>query len=135
MNNRYITDTHALIWHLQSHPNLSPKVQAIFAEADQGQVLIIIPSIVLVEIIYLAEKGRIAQNLVQSVLKLLQGGSSNYQIAPLDLPTAQSLAQIPRTVVPDMPDRIIAATALVLNGPLLSRDSAITKATQIKVIW
>jgi len=95
VNNRYITDPHALIWHLQSHPNLSPKVQTIFAEADQGQVLIIIPSIVPVEIIYLAEKGRIAQNPVQSVLKLLQGGSSNYQIAPLDLPTAQSLTQIP----------------------------------------
>ena len=135
MNSRYITDTHALIWHLQSHANLSSKAQTIFDDADNGEVVIFIPTIVLVEIIYLTEKGRIAQDLVQSVLQLLQSGSSNYQIAPLDLSTVQSLAQISRAVVPDMPDRIIAATALTLSAPLLSRDSAIAQSAQIQAIW
>ena len=70
MSSRFITDTHALIWHLQSNTNLSSKAQTIFAQADNGEVVIFIPTIVLVELIYLAEKGRIAQDLVQSVLQI-----------------------------------------------------------------
>lgn len=132
---RYVIDTHALIWHLLSQPNLSPRVRDILAQADRGEVEVIIPTIVLVEIVYLAEKGRVAQNLVQAVLQLLQGSGDNYQVTPLDLAVVQSLAQIPRDVVPDMPDRIIAATAFSLNLPLLSLDRAITRATKIKVIW
>ncbi|MEK0181377.1 hypothetical protein [Microcoleus anatoxicus] len=31
-----------------------------------------------------------------------------------------AIAQIPRNVVPDMPDRIITATAFYLNLPLVS---------------
>jgi PIN domain nuclease of toxin-antitoxin system len=134
VTDHYVIDTHALIWHLQSHPNLSPRVRAILSQADQGQAVIIIPTIVLIEIVYLGEKGRIAQNLAQTVLQLLQGGD-NYQVASLDLSVVQSLAQIPRSIVSDMPDRIIAATAFSLNVPLLSRDQAITQATQIEVVW
>lgn len=132
---RYVTDTHALIWHLQSHTNLSPQVRAIFSQTDLGQAVIMLPSIVLVEMVYLAEKGRIATNLVNLVLQLLQTNSQNYQLAPLDLPTVNNIALIPRTLVPDMPDRIIAATALALNLPLLSQDSAIAQAAQIQLIW
>ncbi len=132
---RYVTDTHALIWHLQSHTNLSPQVRAIFSQTDLGQAVIMLPSIVLVEMVYLAEKGRIATNLVNLVLQLLQTNSQNYQLAPLDLPTVNNIALIPRTLVPDMPDRIIAATALALNLPLLSQDSAIAQGAQIQLIW
>ncbi len=39
------------------------------------------------------------------------------------------------THVPDMPDRIIAATALHLNLPLLSRDGQIAQVPSLTVIW
>lgn len=39
------------------------------------------------------------------------------------------------THVPDMPDRIIAATALHLNLPLLSRDRQIASLPGIIVVW
>jgi len=132
---RYVTDTHALIWHLQGQTKLSSKVSSIFSRADNGQAIIIIPTIVLVEMIYLAEKKRIAANLVNLVLQLLQSGSQNYQLAPLDLLTVNSIALIPRTLVPDMPDRIIAATGHMLNLPLLTRDPAIIKVPQLQTIW
>jgi len=44
------------------------------------------------------------------------------------------LARIPRDSIPDMPDRIIAATAKHLGLSLISRDSKIT-ASGINVIW
>jgi len=37
-------------------------------------------------------------------------------------------------IVPDMPDRIIAATALHLDLPLVTRDRAI-QAAGLKAIW
>jgi predicted nucleic acid-binding protein len=45
------------------------------------------------------------------------------------------LQQVKRETVPDMPDRIIAATALALGLPLLSRDRALAAVEGLKVIW
>jgi len=54
--NRWVTDTHAFLWHLYNAKRLSAKVRSIFSEADSGEDQIFIPAIVLVEIIYLSEK-------------------------------------------------------------------------------
>ncbi len=133
--NRYVTDTHALIWHLQNSPNLSSKVRQIFSQTDEGAATAVIPAIVVVEMIYLAEKRRIPGNLLNAALNLMGTDSVNYLLAPLDFSVVSSLRQIPRSAVPDMPDRIIAATALALNLPLLSRDSVISNLSEINVIW
>ena len=46
----------------------------------------------------------------------------------------QAIAQIPLETVPEMPDRIIAATALYLNIPLVTKDSKI-QAANVQTIW
>jgi len=46
----------------------------------------------------------------------------------------EALSYIPREQVPDMPDRIIAATARYLDLPLISRDRKI-QAANINIIW
>ncbi len=135
MKNSYVTDTHALIWRIQNNPKLSSRCQQIFSQVDEGGSIMIIPTIVLVEMIYLAEKKRIEPELVTNTLKLLQVESENYQLNPLDLAVVAGVQQIQRALVPDMPDRIIAATALSLGLPLLSRDSAIAKVSELRIIW
>lgn len=82
----------------------------------------------LVEITYLSEKGRIPASSEQDVAALLSGQSNNYYVAPLDAAVAQALTHISRQTVPDMPDRILAATALHLGGPLITRDLRIQAA-------
>jgi predicted nucleic acid-binding protein len=47
---------------------------------------------------------------------------------------ADALALVPRAIVPDMPDRIIAATALYLNLPLVTADHKI-QASNVQTIW
>ena len=131
----YVVDTHTLIWHLQGSARLSSKASSILSQVDNGRAVAIISTIVLVEMIYLAEKHRIDGDLVDSVIRLLGTHSENYRLAPLDLPVTQSLRRIPRSAVPDMPDRIIAATALALGVPLLSRDSVMTQVPEIQTIW
>jgi predicted nucleic acid-binding protein len=114
---------------------LSTITKTVFALAEAGEVQILIPAIVLVEIVYLAEKGRIAHDAVQNVISLFRTHADNYLIVPLDLGVATALQQIDRTTVPDMPDRIIAATAYRLNLPLLTRDPQIQRLRMIDTVW
>ena len=52
----------------------------------------------------------------------------------IDRDVALAVERIPRDVVPDMPDRIIAATALTHNLPLVTADRKI-RASRIPTIW
>ncbi|MCC6126422.1 MAG: PIN domain-containing protein [Pirellulales bacterium] len=65
---------------------------------------------------------------------ILQSGASEIQVVSVSANTAQILRSIARQSVPDMPDRIIAATAIELNLPLVTRDRKI-QALQVKTIW
>ena len=47
--NRYVADTHALLWHLYGSPKLSPTVKTIFARVDAGEDGVMVSAITLVE--------------------------------------------------------------------------------------
>jgi predicted nucleic acid-binding protein len=53
---------------------------------------------------------------------------------PFDRHIALSLRQVDRSQIPDLPDRIIAATALYLNVPVISSDRRI-QLSSIDTIW
>jgi len=113
---------------------LSVRARRVFTAADEGRETVLIPSIVLVEIIYLGERDIVPQTLVNDLLSGIRQGPENYRIIPLDLNIIRHLREIPSTAVPEMPDRIIAATARATRSRLLSKDSAITRAG-IDVVW
>ena len=46
----------------------------------------------------------------------------------------EAMRQIPRAQVPDMPDRIVAATAVYLRVPVISRDGRV-KSSNIQTVW
>ncbi len=131
----YVTDTHALIWHLTADAQLSAVCREIFEAADRGEATIWIPAIVLVETVYLAEKARFPSALVTQMLNLVDPPSAGYTVAPLDAGVVRSLAAIDRSDIPEMPDRIVAATALKLGVPLLTRDRKIRLALGPQAIW
>ena len=64
----------------------------------------------------------------------MQAGNTGLIIADLTNEVAKTVKHIPRTAVPDMPDRIIVATALHLGFSLLSRDRKIQLAS-VDTIW
>jgi len=128
----YVTDTHAIIWHLTEDPQLSTKAKRIFQRADTNQDYIVIPCIVLFEIVYLIEKRKIAINL-ESFLWALDK-ARNYKIEPLCLPIIEKSRAIQRRQVKDPWDRLIVATALHLGMPLISRDRSLRKLG-LQIIW
>jgi PIN domain nuclease of toxin-antitoxin system len=83
---------------------------------------------------YLEEKGKLQEGTLTRLKNALEGEDSSLVLVPLDLGVAEALEQIPRDAVPDMPDRIIAATALYMNLPLVTRDGKI-RASAITTVW
>lgn len=132
---RYVTDTHAFVWHLQSNPKLSETAREVFALADDGANEINVPSIVLVELVYLAERKRIERRLVTQAFEALVPNTTNYPVVPLDTWIAKAMQDIDALLVPDMPDRIIAATAKHLGAPLITRDRAISNSNLLTTVW
>ena len=132
---RYVSDTHALHWHLVGSTKLSATAQQIFESADAGADQIIVPGIVLIEFVYLEEKGRLDGARVNQLFALLDTPGGSYTVAPLDAPIAQALRRVPRALVPEMPDRIITATALHLGLPLIARDGMIQRSALVPTIW
>ena len=130
---RAVADTHALIWYVFDDPRLSPTaismMDAIEAAGDQ----IAVSSISLIEIIYLIEKHKIDPTTTNRLKSLLELRGVLIEVA-VDRGVSDALATIPRAEVPDMPDRIIAATAVHLGVPLISRDGKI-RTSSVRTIW
>ncbi|MGH9755379.1 MAG: type II toxin-antitoxin system VapC family toxin [Blastocatellia bacterium] len=129
-----VTDTHALIWYLENDPRLGPDAGLVFSDCDQGQAWVYVPTVCLVEIVYLQEKGRIPAHLKATFDAKLKAGRSGLKLADLTAEVVDAMAQTPRSEIPDMPDRIIAATALHLGLPLVSKDRQI-RSSIITTIW
>ena len=129
-----ILDTHSLIWYTTADPILSTKAKAALAEAAGSGELIYIPPICLVECIYLVEKGRIPASGLEAILSALASRTSALKLAAFDLPVADAVYRIPREAVPDLPDRVIAGTAIALRLPLVSRDAKI-RLSGIETLW
>jgi PIN domain nuclease of toxin-antitoxin system len=129
-----VVDTHVVVWYLADHQNLSPAARsAISAAAAAGQPLSV-PSICLVELVYLTERNRLVPAALQRLREALGDPRGLLRLAPLDLPVTDALVTIPRDAVPDMPDRIIAATATALGVPLITRDARLRRLP-IRTIW
>jgi PIN domain nuclease of toxin-antitoxin system len=129
-----VADTHTAVWYLLNAPNLSTQARAAMDEATDAGDPIYVSSISLVEIVYLVEKGRLPGVVIDRLTAALSDPGAAFVIAPLTESIALDVQRISRDIVPDMPDRIIAATAHNLNLPLVTRDSDISKAG-IRTIW
>ncbi len=129
-----VTDTHSLIWYLEDSPRLGIAAGHLFDACSRGESIIYIPTICLVEMAYLHEKGRIPGDWKALIDELLLEGGG-FVVADLTYSVVEALTQVPRTLVPDMPDRIIVATALSLKVPLISRDQAFQRIGGLEVVW
>ena len=128
-----IADTHALFWDLLEPGRLSVVAYQAMAEAEAAET-IFVPSIVLVELRYLVEKGTITEDVFRFVINSIADPGSALATADLDFNIGKAVGNIPRASVPDMPDRIIAVTALEMALPLITRDRKII-GSGIHTIW
>ena len=129
-----VADTHTVIWYLFDDPRLSNTARQTIKTAAVDGNQIGIASITLAEIVYLSEKNRIPEQTLERLLNAIEVEDSVLIEIPLDKNVVKALVRVERTQIPDLPDRIIAATALYAKVPVISRDRKI-KLSSIQTIW
>lgn len=129
-----VADTHTAIWHLFGDERLSPAAATVISNAANARQNIAVSAITLVEIVYLVEKGRLPEAAWSELQRVLSDPEHVFIEAGLTAAVVESMKQISRSDVPDMPDRIIAATAVYFNVPVISRDRCIRTAN-LQAIW
>lgn len=129
-----VLDTHAFVWMLMSPERLSETARRAVEQAVASADEIAVPAICLVEVAYLLERRRLPSEDWERIEGALTDPLGVMVVAPLDLDVATTLRRVPAAAVPDMPDRIIAATALHLGWPLVTRDRQIATAP-LSTIW
>ncbi len=131
---RAIADTHALIWYLFDDPQLSITAGDLIDDATAAGDKVGFSSISLVETVYLAEKGRIDPDTLAQLLVAVDQPGSVFVEVPVHREVAEAMERAARTEIPDMPDRIIAATAIYLGVPVITRDRKIRRSA-VPTIW
>lgn len=126
----YVTDTIGLVLYLEKR-KLTPQVKQIFQDTEKASTVVFIPAIVFAEILYLSEKNRIHTSL-RDVFQHLQK-YDHFKEFPLTLAVMQAAAQI--NDVPELHDRLIAATARLQNAPLITNDLIIQASKSLQTVW
>ena len=129
-----VVDTHTIVWYLSLDSRLSAVAAAALDSATAAGEHIHVPSICLVELTYLVEKRRLPVAARDRLIQALNDPTAPCLLAALDRTVADALESVNRAEVPDLPDRIVAATAVALGTPLISRDRKI-QTSQVHSIW
>ena len=134
MTIRVVADTHAILWYLYNDTRLSSTANTLMDTIDKTGDQIAIASITLAEIVYLVEKGRVDLLAFERVVRTIEQANATLIEIPFGRTIAEAMRHIARTQVPELPDRIVAATAFHLDVPVISRDHKI-HASIVTTIW
>lgn len=127
-----LLDTHVVIWLAFEPDKLSKRAkEAIRTARLEGGLAI--SGITLLELAWLAEKGRVETTLsVESFVRLCASKTTALPITP---EIAARAVSFPESYPKDPQDRLIGATALVEGIQLVTHDKKIKKSGMIPVIW
>ncbi len=134
MINKYVIDTHALIWYVEGNEKLGNKAKIVF---DNAKSILILPMIALAEAIDIVKKNRTS---IPEVIILLNRVFSDQriEIEPLTLDILQE--SLNASAVPEMHDRLIVSSALAIEKQgfsvaILTKDKSIIESKLIKIVW
>jgi PIN domain nuclease of toxin-antitoxin system len=130
--NEVVADTHSILWYLYDPPRLSAAAASALNLASLSAIYV--SAISLVELAYLVDKGRFADIHLEQLIQATEDPASGIVLAPVTTDVVRAIRLVARKLVPDMPDRIIAATAVHLGLPLVTADSLI-QSSGIAFIW
>jgi len=129
-----LLDTHAIVCFLFDRTRLSAPARAEIQRSESAGDRFQVSTISIIEVRYLIEKGRLPETAYEDLVLSFHDPLLNVDLLSVDLDVAVAVERIPRDIVPHLPDRIIAATALTFNLPLVTADHRI-RAAGIPTIW
>ena len=129
-----VLDTHVLIWWIENPAQLSPKARRAIAK-DSLENGIIVSSVSALEIATLVRRNRL--HLAVSVDLWLANVQRlpELHFEPVTAEMAQIAGSIGDELHGDPVDRLIAATAVVLNAPLVTADTKLREYKGLDTVW
>ena len=127
-----VADTHTALWYLLKNPRLSATARQFMDDAAAAGHDIVLSPISLAEIVYLVEKNRLPVSAYHELKIALADPDYVIEEAPFTVEIVDAMRQGPRADVPDMPDRIVAATGVYLGVPVISCDGRIRIYRRLK---
>lgn len=127
----YVTDSHSLIWYLLDSPKLSFNANKVFKKIEDGKAQLLIPAIVIAEIIYIVQSGKVQADLDALLLRVQE--SDNFQISPLGLDELICLKE--QTEISEMHNRFIVCEALLNKAKIITKDKVIKDSGVVEVVW
>lgn len=129
-----VLDTHIIVWDALTVSKLSKKAKDAIDVADEKGSLIIC-DISIWEIAMLIKKNRLQieetpANLLQTILD-----ARRYVVKGITPEIAERSVNLGDEINNDPADRLIVATAMVENYPLITADKNLRKAKSINTIW
>ena len=128
-----LLDTHVVIWLAQDYKRISTAAHAAIEDARSEDRGLAVSDITLVEIARLASHGRI--NLIPDVETVLSEVVRRLVILPITSKIAMQAFALPANYPKDPVDRVIGATALIEDLPLITADREIRKSKAVPTIW
>lgn len=129
-----VLDTHALVWWVTAAKPLSARARrAIGGAARDGSAFA--SAISMFEIATAARRGRLAFNIPANQWLTALSKLPELRFQPMTVDIARIAGEFDETLPSDPADRIIVATALVLNAQLVSADRRLKDAGLLEVIW
>jgi len=126
----YVLDTHVLIWYFigskRLHNTLREKIDAI---CDRGGRLLV-PTIVLAEALYIAEKGRVEFDFAE-MYRLIQE-EPEFEIVGFGFEIFDETTRIKE--IKEIHDRIIVATARFYQVGILTKDKIISESGEVETL-
>lgn len=120
----------ALVLRLEKR-KMPETVKDKFIQAEEGESGIVIPAMVFAELAYLSEKSRIDTTLAEAEKYL--DTYPNITECPMRVATIKKAFEIDD--VPELHDRLIAASGMELDIPVLTNDPDIRHSRHVKSIW
>jgi PIN domain nuclease of toxin-antitoxin system len=130
MDDPIARDTHSLIWYLIKAPTLSARARAAIEPVFLEKREAILPTLVLAEMQTVIAKHRMSVDLAAFIESIPGTGC---RIVPFDEVVLRRYLSLRARL--DIFDRIIVATALVYNAPLVTRDPMIVASATVPVVW
>ena len=128
-----LLDTHVVVWLAQEHQRISPRAHAAIEQERLKEGGVAVSDITLFEIALLASRGRL--NFKPDVETTLSEVERQFVVLPMTANIALQAFELPANYPNDPVDRIIGATALIEDIPLLTADREIRKSRAVPTIW
>ncbi|MGA2635969.1 MAG: type II toxin-antitoxin system VapC family toxin [Terracidiphilus sp.] len=128
-----LLDTHIVVWLMVSPEQLSDRARVAILQASIAGEKIAYSPVSLYEIANAARRNRL--HLYTTIEEFIAAIGAKLELIPLTAAIAVCAAKIPVPFHGDPMDRIIAATAIVGDLTLITRDDRIRAANVCKVLW